>query len=131
MAGVAVALTPVPGLVDRVVNPGDIQFGDGQSIPYSINRGGGIRERNVVIRTITYNIKGLEASEVTSLTAAAERRNELAGSDPVYYTITISGRTYEQCYLVNVTPSGGIQVDEFGTVDQTTLVFETKDYQLI
>jgi hypothetical protein len=125
---ITVALTPVPDLSTRVCQPGDVSLADGAAITIPVNRDGDVRERQATIKNVTFNVKGLTGDEVATLTALTEANllSLIQGSPPQYNTIVHSGQTYEDCYLVKVTPSGYLTVAGIQVVEQTSVVYESK-----
>lgn len=125
---IAIALTQVPGLTTKVVQPGDQQIQNGDAIPFKRNYGQEIISLQAAKRQMTYGVEGLNGTEVFNLDALAQQNltNQVQASDPTYITINFSGLIYPDCFLKTVVPSGSLGVGTELVVEKTTLTFETK-----
>jgi hypothetical protein len=130
---VPVAFLEVPDAPGRVVQPGDISEGDGNSITIPLNRGGDIIEQAIAKRQFTFKVKGLSATEVTQLKSISDTNltNLLAGSSPSIKLIAFSGLSYPDCFLRSVKPSGAVKVGDDEIVDSTDLLYETLGRYLV
>lgn len=130
---VAIAFLEVPDAPGRIVQPGDISEGDGNSITIPLNRGGDIIEQGIAKRQFTFKVKGLSATEVTLLKGISDTNltNLLAGTNPSIKTIAFSGITYTDCFLRSVKPSGSITVGNDQIVDSTDCLYETLGRYLV
>jgi hypothetical protein len=130
---VPVAFLEVPDAPGRIVQPGDISEGDGNSITVPLNRGGDIIEQGIAKRQFTFKVKGLSATEVTLLKSISETNltNLLAGSTPAVKVIAFSGLTFSDCFLRSVKPSGSVRVGDDEIVDSTDLLYETLGRYLV
>lgn len=130
---VQIAFLEVPDAPGRVVQPGDISEGDGNSITVPLNRGGDIIEQQIAKKQFTFNVKGLSSSEVTELKSISDANllNLVAGTNPTIRSIAYSGLTYADCFLRSVKPSGAVSVGDEEIVDSTSLVYETLGRYLV
>lgn len=130
---VTVALSPFPPIPTVVCQPDQISIGDAATIPFQINRGGAIKERNAKRKNVTYTVVGLTSAQVNALRTEAETNltGELAGTAPTSYDVTVSGILFEDMYLVDVSTGGSLTIDAFETIPSTTCIFETDRYSLL
>lgn len=130
---IAVAFLEVPDAPGRVVQQGDVQQGEGNSITIQLNRGGDIIEQQLAKRTITFSVKGLTGLEIGTLRTLADNNllALLAGNNPTIQSIGFSGITYPDCFLRTVNPSGSVNVGGFDVVENCELVYETLGRYLI
>lgn len=130
---VAIAFLEVPDAPGRVVQPGDISEGDGNSITVPLNRGGDIIEQQIAKKQFTFKVRGLSASEVTALKSLSDTNltNLVAGTNPTIKSVSYSGLTFDDCFLRSVKPSGSVTIGDDQIVDSTDLLYETLGRYLV
>jgi hypothetical protein len=130
---VSFTLQPVPDLTDRVCEPGDISFGEGKTYDVTRNYNGRLYDFRLALIQITFSVKGLSGAEVTQLSTRAETNltNMIKRINPSFRTIAISGKTYQNCFLRSAKPSGSYNIESDSVVENTELIYETQDFELV
>lgn len=110
--------------------PGDIQFGDGESLDVLINSGGRQTKFQVSQTTVTFTVKGALASDVASFeTERANNIRSLLNRTAVGEDIPISGKIVPGALLLKVTPTAPITIGGVEIIESMQLEFRSFDYQ--
>lgn len=110
--------------------PGDISWGDAQSIGVDIDNNGQVLQAGFTRPSLQLNAKGIDAGIVRDLHESSKsiRLSLVTGIIPSPETISVSGRSI-RAFLSKVEPSGSITVASYELIESCRINYEAIEFE--